>query len=89
MRMGILFGRAAVRGPAGVPDAVVAFDWRRLDNLFESRQLARAPAQIDRSVPHDRDACRVVTAIFQTAQPVDQDGNDLFRPDVADDSAHI
>ena len=37
----------------------------------------------------DRDARRVVAAVLEPAQPVDEDGHDLLRTDVADDAAHI
>ena len=58
------------------------------DDVFEVRQLAGAAPQVDGAVVHDRDARRVVAAIFEPAQPVDQDGNDVLRSDVSDDSAH-
>ena len=78
VRMRVLFGRAAVRGPAGVPDAVVAVERLGGDDIFEPRQLAGAPPQLDRAVAHDRDAGRVVAAILEPPQAVDEDGQDLL-----------
>ena len=40
VRMGVLFGGAAVRGPAGVADAVAAIDRVQADGLFEIAQFA-------------------------------------------------
>ena len=40
---------------------------------FEVRQLAGAAPQVDRAVVHDGDAGRVVAAVFEPPQPVDQD----------------
>ena len=58
------------------------------DHVFEVRQLAGAPAQLDVAVDDDGDAGRVVAAIFEPPQPVDQDGHDFLRSDVSDDPAH-
>ena len=88
VRMGVLFGRPAVRRPARVADAVVAGKRIGVDDLLEVRQLAGAAAQVDRAVAHDRHARRVVAAIFEPPQPVDQHGHDVLRSDVSDDSAH-
>ncbi len=45
--MGVLLGRAAVRGPARVPDAVLAVERVGLDGVFEPGELAGAPAEVD------------------------------------------
>ena len=89
VRVGVLLGRPAVRRPAGVADAVVAVE-RVVARCTSSRlrQLAGAAPQLDRAVAHDRDARRVVAAVLEPPQPVDQDGHDLLGADVADDAAH-
>ena len=88
MRMRVLFRRPAVRGPARVAEAIHAGERLSLDRVFEVDQLAGAAAHFDRAVLHDRDAGRVVAAIFEAAQPIEKDGDDGLRPDVTDDAAH-
>ena len=58
------------------------------DDVLEVRQLAGAAPQIDRAVAHDGDARRVVAAIFEPPQPLDEDRDDFLRADVSDDPAH-
>ena len=60
-----------------------------LDDLLEVRQLAGAAPQVDRAVADDRHAGRVVAAVFELPQAVDEDRHDVFGSDVADDSAHM
>ena len=88
VRMGVLLGRPAVRRPARVADAVVAGDRIERDDVLEVRQLAGAAAQVDRAVAHHRHARRVVAAIFEPPQPLDQDRDDVLGSDVSDDPAH-
>ena len=88
VRMGVLFGGPAVRGPARVPDAVNPFERLGVDGLLEIHELARASAALDLPVAHDRDARGVVAAIFEAPQAVDQDGHDLLPAEITDDSAH-
>ena len=79
VRVRVLFGRTAVRRPARVADAVLALE--RIASRSTSsrlRQLAGAAPQLDVAVAHDRDAGRVVAAVFEPAQPVDEDGNELL-----------
>ena len=89
VRVGVLLGRPAVRGPAGVPDAVFAVERVGLDR--PPRDWRACPALRRRLMSpflHDRDARRVVAAVFEPPQAVDQDGNDGLGADVADDAAH-
>ncbi len=89
MRVGIFFGGTAVRGPAGVPDAVGAIDGRFANYFFEIAQLAGGAAnfQLAREVDH-RDSRRVVAAILELAQALEDYGHNLLRADVADNSTH-
>ena len=57
-------------------------------DLLEPRQLAGAAPQLDRAVADHRDARRVIAAILEPPQPVDQDREDLLVADVTDDPAH-
>ena len=85
-RMGELTGINPRWG--GQADAVLAVERRGRDDLLEARQLAGAPPQHDFTVADDRDAGRIVAAVFETAQPVDENGDDLLGTDVSDDPAH-
>ena len=90
MRMGVLFSGAAVGGPAGVADAEGAVEGMFAQDFFQVVQLAGGAAHLEKSAvgAADGDAGRVVAAVFEAPQPLDDDGNDLLSADVADDSAH-
>ena len=88
VRVGVLLGGPAVRGPAGVADAVQAVDGLDANRVLEVRQLAGRPAQRDPFRADERHAGGVVAAVFHSAQSVQQDGHDGLRTDVSDDSAH-
>jgi len=89
VRVGVLLRRPAVRRPAGVADAELAGDRLGADGVLEARELAGAPPHVNRAVAHDGHAGRVVTAVLEATQPVDEDGHHGFRADVADDAAHV
>src|SRR5207302_249104 len=88
VRMGVLFRRTAVSRPSRMAEAVNAVERFGFNRRFEISQLARAAPALDAAVAHHGDAGRVVTAVFETAQPIEQDGHHLLVSDVADDSAH-
>ena len=88
MRVGVLLGRAAVRRPARVADAVVPVQRVVGDDLFELRELPGASPQLDRAVADHGHAGRVVAAILEPPKPVDENREHLLLPDVSDDSAH-
>jgi hypothetical protein len=71
-----------------VADAVLPVEGIDGDRFLETRELAGAPAQLDRALADDRDARRVVPPILEPPQPVDQNRQDLLVPDLADDPAH-
>jgi hypothetical protein len=89
VRVGVLFSRAAVRGPARVSDAVSAIERLEPDGFFEVSQLALGAADLQAlAVAGDRDAGGVVSAILQPLQPLDDDRHDLLISNVSDDAAH-
>ena len=89
MRMGIFFGGAAVGGPAGVSDAVGAVERLEADDFFQIAQLAfGAPDLQAFAVAGDRDSGRVVAAILQLSQALDDDGDDLLLTYISDNAAH-
>ena len=89
MRMGVLLGRPPVRGPARVADAVVAVHRAARDRCLEPRQFAGAAPELDRPVADERHARRVIAAILEPPQSVDENRQHFALPDVADDSAHL
>src|SRR5580700_3045151 len=48
MRMGVLFGRTSVCGPAGVTDSVGAVERVEADDLFQIAQLSLGAAYLQR-----------------------------------------
>src|SRR5215469_956580 len=89
MGMSILFTGAAVSGPAGVPDAVGPVERLGADDLFQVPQLAFGAAHLEAvAIAANRDSGRIVSAIFQTPQSINDDGNDLLFADVAHDATH-
>ena len=89
MRMGVLFGGAAVRGPARVAQAVDAIDGGEANGFFEIAQLARGAAQFELAVVIDHgDAGGIVSAIFEAAKPIEDERDNLLRADISDNAAH-
>ena len=90
--VGVLFGGAAVGGPAGVADAEGAVERdARAGRLRGCASLpgARRSSSVALVGAADGDAGRVVAAVFEAAQALDDDGNDFLWADVTDDSAHV
>src|SRR5450756_2110144 len=88
VRVGVLLGGPAVRGPPRVADAVLPFERLRPDDILEAGQLAGASPQVDRALPHHRDARRIVPAILEPPQAVDEYRDNRFGSDVTDNAAH-
>ena len=88
--VGVLFGGAAVGGPAGVADAEGAVEGMVAQDFFEIAELAGGAADFEESGvgAADGDAGRVVAAVFEAAQALDDDGDDFLTADVANNSAH-
>ncbi len=89
MRMRVRIVGSTVRRPARVRDPGVACRRPAVQVLGQVGELARL--LLDEDAPlrgEERDACRVVAAILEPPQPVDQDRRSVSRTDVADDAAH-
>ena len=87
--MGVFFGGAAVGGPASVSDAVGAVERLLADDFFEVAEFALGAADLKSvAVAADRDACRVVAAIFELAKTLDDDRDNLLFTYVSHNSAH-
>ena len=88
VRVRVLVGRLAVRGPAGVADAGGALRHRLAEALLQIRQLALGPHHRQAVVAEDGDAGRIVSAVLQLPQPLDQQACALLLPHVSHDAAH-
>ena len=87
VRVGIGVGRAAVGGPAGVPDA--QFRGRNgvvRDFGFQVCNFAGLLAALDDAVVGNRDTGGVVSAVFEAAQSLD---NDIFRVALSGAGAYV
>jgi hypothetical protein len=93
--VGILLCGAAVGGPPSVADAEGAVHGRALDDGFQVAKLAgsatklQAAAAVACGVSGYGDAGGVITAIFEATQAFDDGGDNRFRANVSNDSAHI
>ena len=90
VRMGVLFGGASVRCPAGVADAVSSIERFQADNFFQIPQLAFGAANL-KSFPvaaHSY-ARRVVAAILQALEPINNDRHDSLVTHVSNDATHL
>ena len=88
VRVGVGFAGLAMRGPAGVPDANCAADGAPGDQAFELDELALGAAKLDQAVGERRETGRIVAAVFEAPQPVEDVRRRLIRARDADDSAH-
>ena len=88
MRMGIRLVRHTVSGPAGVRDADIA--WKRFAGELglEIEELAFGAAAIELAVVDGGDAGRIIAAIFEPLQGVDETLRYGLVTDDADDAAH-
>ena len=88
MRVGIGFDRLAVGRPAGMADAGVAHQRLALEPLLEIAQFAFGAPPAEMAVLDGGDAGRIVAAIFQPLQRVDQLFSNRSFAEDANDAAH-
>ena len=89
VRVRVRLARPAVRRPARVADAGRAGERRLLRAPRRGSRACRPRARSRRRVAVvDGEPGRVVAAVLELAEPLDEDGRALLGPDVADDSAH-
>jgi len=90
VRMRIFLGGAAMRSPARVANAIGAFERTLANHLFQPAQLAGGAAQLQSvTKAANGDARRIVAAILQAAQPLNDDRNDVFPlTNVSNNAAH-
>ena len=88
MRVRVLVRGTAVRGPASVGNADLPGGGMLFEQVGEHLDAPGALADFELAAVNGGEARRVVAAIFQPPQPVQQDGGRRCLADVADDSAH-
>jgi hypothetical protein len=89
VRMRVFLGRAAVSRPSRVSDSDVAVQGRVGQQVAQVFELALGAANFEFAAIDDScDARRIVAAVLEAAQPFEQDGVGLVRPDISDYSAH-
>ncbi len=86
--MRVVFGRPAMRRPARVADADLAAERFALETVLERAQLAFGAPAAEHAVLQRGDAGRVIAAIFEALERVDQLARDRPVPENSDDSAH-
>src|SRR3569832_2928262 len=89
MRVRVQLGRGAVGRPAGMADAGMAGQWVAVEHRAQIAELARRAAARDVPAHQGGDARRVVAAILETLECIEDDGRDVARARNADYSTHI
>ena len=88
VRVGVLLRGPAVGGPPRVADAVLAVHRLGADDLLQQIELAGAAPHLDLAGADEGDAGRVVAAVLQAPQPVDEHRHGRLGAEIADDPAH-
>src|SRR5262249_645201 len=89
VRMRVLFGRPSVCRPASVSDSIGAIERAKPDRLLEVSQLALRAANIEMAFfVHHRYSRRIIAAILELLEPVEDYAQDLFVSHVPNYSAH-
>ena len=87
--MGIPDGGRAVRRPAGVGDSGCAVERLRLELAREILELALGAAALELAMVDRADARRVIAAIFEPLEAVEQPLRDVGPSDNPDNPAHL
>ena len=88
VRMGVGFGRPAVRRPARVADADRAAKRRRGEFRLQVPELAFGAPPLQPAVLESRHAGGIIAAVFEPLQRVDDGACDGPRPENPDNSTH-
>ena len=88
VRMGVVLGRLAVGGPAGVSDAGMAGERFCLQPRFEVFQFAFGAAALEMLALQRRNASGIVAAIFESLERIHDLVRDRTAPQNADNAAH-
>ena len=89
MGMGVSLHRKSMRGPSGMPDS--RKNRNRLfsrDFFFQYGKFSRRFDNVEPALLFKGHAGGIIAAIFQTPQPVNQQGNGRFSSSISNNSAH-
>src|SRR5213594_2561653 len=84
----VLVRGPAVGGPARVADPERARHGALTQDPLERLDAPGGAADLELAVLEHRNPCRVVPAVLQALEPLDDDGHRVLVTDVADDAAH-
>src|SRR5690606_18241038 len=88
VRVGVGLGHAAMGGPAGVADAQHAVEVLGGGGMLHLRHAAGAAHPADAPGLDHGQAGRVIAAVFQALESLDQDRNHIAIRDRANNAAH-
>jgi hypothetical protein len=89
VRVSVLFRGPPVSGPASVAYAVGAVQRLKPYRFLKIAQLSFGAANLQMiTFVHDGDARRIIAAIFELAEPVNDDRHDLLVSNITDNSTH-
>ena len=88
VRVRVFERHPAMRRPARVADAGRSRERMVFDFLNERRDMPDRLANFDFSTIQHSRAGRIVTPVFQTAEPLQQEGHGVGIPHITNDSAH-
>ena len=88
MRMGISVGRLAVSSPAGMSNADMALERMLFQLVFQIHQAALLFLNVDFSIFINRNACRIISSVFQAAESVNQKIRGISTAYITYNTAH-
>ncbi len=88
VRMRVVLGRLAMGGPARVSNAEMTTERRRLQFCFQVFQLALGAAALQMRALQRRNTGRIVAAIFEALERIDQLIGNRPYPKNPDNAAH-
>src|ERR1700728_4717215 len=89
VRMSVFFGRTPVGSPASVANAVGAVERLEANDFFQIAQFAFGASKLQLvAITGDGNSSRIITAVFEPPQALDDDRNHFFFADVANNATH-
>ena len=89
MGMGVFLGGAAVGSPSGVPDTIATLKRLQADDFFQVAQLPFRATDLQLvPIAGDGDSSRVISAVLEPPQTLDNDRNDLLLADISNNATH-
>ena len=89
LRMGVLYRGFTVRCPTGVGNADAALHGLAIHKGFQARDLSQFPETGNFVAVLNCKACRVVSPVFKSFQPFNQDWFCIFLSHITNNPAHV